>query len=385
MNKKLLGLLIVSLSSQAFGYRLLFLTANNGHMPSAIAVTSSLKRLSPLVQIDLANTGPAHLELLYNYTMSHYPKSTAAFLHLLGLAHYCATSYLKLPPGFPTISNISPNKFTDYDLILLNFPFIVHKASTSCQSLGMPLLIIPSDIGEPPWPYWIHPNPSTIYLLGSKYLLQSASKLNHPNHVPISGMVLRPEFRHIRDIPKREMKLKLGLDPDKKVVLVLFGSAGSNVMLDIANLARRDTSKQYIFICAGYKELKAKIDLLKTNHFITTGYINNVHEYMRAADVFIGKPGPGCVSESIQCETPVLLRHRFIWDTMPQEVPTIWYIKEHNLGKVITSYKEELLPAINQLIDNPPTTFPLNNAADQCAVAIMRLLKDQLAVKNRTR
>ena len=389
LKEKLFSILLFSSLLAGFtcanpekSYKILFIMGKWGHGPSAQAVIAALKRISSNIQVD---TLADHEVSYWDYTklydnIMRYGMAEIANLYFTTLPLISQDSMFS---GGVNPRLLKAKIQNGYDLVICNFPRTQRMADLICKALKIPFMVIPSDLGEPYLGFWIRPTPYIIYLLGSKYLRQSAS--DHPNVAPISGMVLRPEFRHIRDISKRDMKARLGLDPDKKMVLVLFGTAGSDVMLEIAKIARQDKTRQYVFICASYKELKYRIDQLKQRHFKVEGYINNIHEYMRAADVFIGKPGGGCTSECIQCETPIILRHKYLWDTMPQEVPNLCYVKEHGLGKIIKSYQKELLTAIDELILNPPSHFPHNNAADQCAVSIAHFLKCREALKNRVK
>ena len=51
---------------------------------------------------------------------------------------------------------------------------------------------------------------------------------------------------------------------------------------------------------------------------------------MRLADFFIGKPGPGCLSEAVQLGLPVITI-RNAW-TMPQERYNAQWVREQGLG-----------------------------------------------------
>lgn len=79
---------------------------------------------------------------------------------------------------------------------------------------------------------------------------------------------------------------------------------------------------------------------------------------MGAADFFIGKPGPGSVSEALHVGLPVIVeRNR---RTMPQERPNTKWIEEHNLGLVIKSFRETK-EAVQRLLDgNNLQTFQEN-------------------------
>ena len=57
---------------------------------------------------------------------------------------------------------------------------------------------------------------------------------------------------------------------------------------------------------------------------------------MRLGDYFIGKPGPGSVSEALHCGLPVVVT-RNAW-TMPQERYNTDWVREQGLGLVLTGF-----------------------------------------------
>ena len=77
-----------------------------------------------------------------------------------------------------------------------------------------------------------------------------------------------------------------------------------------------------------------------------------VRQYMRLSDFFIGKPGPGSISEAVQQGLPVVtIRNRW---TMPQERYNADWVQEHGLGVVVSSTRRiggavhELLPLLGE-------------------------------------
>ena len=58
---------------------------------------------------------------------------------------------------------------------------------------------------------------------------------------------------------------------------------------------------------------------------------------MQLSDFFIGKPGPGCISEAIQQGLPVLVVNN-TW-TMPQERYNAVWVEENRVGVVLESFK----------------------------------------------
>ena len=73
---------------------------------------------------------------------------------------------------------------------------------------------------------------------------------------------------------------------------------------------------------------------------------------MRLADFFIGKPGPGSISEAIAMKLPVIVESN-AW-TLPQERYNAEWVREQNVGMVLPSFRgiakavEQLLPSLDQ-------------------------------------
>jgi 1,2-diacylglycerol 3-beta-galactosyltransferase len=154
-----------------------------------------------------------------------------------------------------------------------------------------------------------------------------------------SGMILAPKFYEAVELDRRAERQKLGLDPDLPAGLVLFGGHGSRVMLDIAR--RLDTSGlklQLILIC-GRSEALVKDLRAMPRHIpmFVEGFSSEVPYYMRLSDFFIGKPGPGSISEALAMRLPVLVEKN-AW-TLPQERYNADWIVEKQVGLVLRSFR----------------------------------------------
>jgi len=71
------------------------------------------------------------------------------------------------------------------------------------------------------------------------------------------------------------------------------------------------------------------------------GFTADVVRHMRMEDYFIGKPGPGCLSEAVQMGLPVITFRNA--STMPQERYNTEWVGDHGVGLVLKSLRE--LPA----------------------------------------
>jgi 1,2-diacylglycerol 3-beta-galactosyltransferase len=176
--------------------------------------------------------------------------------------------------------------------------------------------------------------------------------MRHPDdHIfQTSGMILHPRFYEPPIEDKVAERKKLGLQSDLPTALVLFGGSGSGVMLEIAEqLDRSNLELQLIFIC-GKNEKLAKALRERTARLpcFVEGFTTRVNQYMQTADFFIGKPGPGSVSEALAMHLPVIVE-RNAW-TLPQERYNADWILEKEVGEVLSSFKQ-IVPAVTRLIE----------------------------------
>ncbi len=69
--------------------------------------------------------------------------------------------------------------------------------------------------------------------------------------------------------------------------------------------------------------------------------------YMHLSDFFVGKPGPGSISEALKMELPVILE-RNAW-TLPQERYNAEWVREKRVGIVLRNFRE-VESAVRQLL-----------------------------------
>ena len=153
-------------------------------------------------------------------------------------------------------------------------------------------------------------------------------------------MILKPSFYRKPEIDRAAERLKLGLRPDLPTGIVMFGGQGSASMLEIAKRLEQSSSQlQLIFLCGHNLELAAKLrGLGLTKPAVIEGFTTQVDYFMALADFFIGKPGPGSISEALQFGLPVIVEHNA--RTMPQERYNGTWLVEKRLGMVVRDFRE---------------------------------------------
>ncbi|HXA04851.1 MAG TPA: glycosyltransferase [Bryobacteraceae bacterium] len=204
----------------------------------------------------------------------------------------------------------------------------------------VPLVTVLTDFADYPPHFWIERQPQFL-ICGTERAAQQARAMGHDaaQIFRTSGMILAPKFYEHVETDRRTERQKLSLDPDLPTGLVLFGGHGSRVMLDIAR--RLDASGlklQLIFICGKNQALVQELAKMPRHiPMFVEGFTAEVQRYMRLADFFIGKPGPGSISEALAMKLPVLVE-RNAW-TLPQERYNADWIVEKQVGLVLHSFR----------------------------------------------
>jgi 1,2-diacylglycerol 3-beta-galactosyltransferase len=163
-------------------------------------------------------------------------------------------------------------------------------------------------------------------------------------------MILHPRFYEAPVEERAAGLARLGLRADLPTAVVLFGGYGSQAMLEIAE--RLDASKlelQLIFICGRNEKLASALGVggSRLPRFVE-GFTKDVNRYMHLADFFIGKPGPGSVSEALAMHLPVIVACN-AW-TLPQERYNAQWVLENEVGVVLRSFSE-IVPAVERMIE----------------------------------
>ncbi|HSU58566.1 MAG TPA: glycosyltransferase [Bryobacteraceae bacterium] len=206
---------------------------------------------------------------------------------------------------------------------------------------GTPLVTILTDLADYPPHFWIEKQPQYL-ICGTQRAVEQAAATEYPSSrvFKTSGMILRPEFYNAPDSNRIQEREGLGLHAHLPTGLVLFGGEGSNAMYSIAErLGNSSLDLQLIMICGRNKQLRERLENLKSrNTILLEGFTKEIPHYMRLADFFIGKPGPGSISEALQMMLPVIVE-RNAW-TLPQERYNVEWIQEQGVGVVVRSFRE---------------------------------------------
>jgi glycosyl transferase family 28 len=201
-----------------------------------------------------------------------------------------------------------------------------------------PYVTVLTDFADLPPRYWIEPRQAQHWICGTpRAVLQARAAGCDPARIHrTSGMVIHPDFYLDQAGDRAAAMRELGLDPDRPTGMVMFGGHGSKQMRVIA---RRLADTQLIFICGHNADLAEAIRAMESPApRVVVGFTSEMRRYMRMCDFFIGKPGPGSISEAISQGLPVIVV-RNAW-TMHQERYNTEWVQENNVGVVLESFRD---------------------------------------------
>jgi 1,2-diacylglycerol 3-beta-galactosyltransferase len=217
-------------------------------------------------------------------------------------------------------------------------------------SPGAPYVTILTDFADYPPHFWIEKQ-DQYFICGTVKALQQARSMGHSadRTFLVSGMILRPSFYNPPEVDRSAERQRLGLQPDMPTGLVLFGGHGSKKMLRIAQeLQVTQRQLQLILICGRNEKLAGDlraIDARIPMHIV--GFTQDVPYYMAISDFFIGKPGPGSITEALAMHLPVIIE-RNTW-TLPQERYNADWVLEKGVGMIVPNFAR-VDDALNEML-----------------------------------
>jgi UDP-N-acetylglucosamine:LPS N-acetylglucosamine transferase len=258
---------------------------------------------------------------------------------------------------------------------------------------GRAFVTVLTDVADYPEHFWIERNQQQHFVCGSRHAVVQARERGYSEDriFQASGMILHPRF-YEKPVEDRILERgRLGLRPNLPTGLILFGGHGSKEILKIADrLNHAALQLQLIIICGKNEKLAAT---LRSRRFrfpvFIEGFTSRVNYYMQLADFFIGKPGPGSLSEALAMRLPVIVE-RNAW-TLPQERYNADWVLENEVGLVLPNFRD-IDKAVALLIE-PETmarycrnaTAMKNQAVFEIPVFLKKILEQGAATEQQAR
>jgi UDP-N-acetylglucosamine:LPS N-acetylglucosamine transferase len=145
-----------------------------------------------------------------------------------------------------------------------------------------------------------------------------------PEAVDVVGVPIRREFAQRAGSDRSRVLAALGLEPARFTVLAMVGAEGSPRSLrSIASLAHVAHNAQLVVVCGHHDALRRDVQCLPaTMPLRALGFVDNVAELMRAADVVVTKAGGLTLAEAFASHAAVVVH-----DVLPgQETGNLAYV-----------------------------------------------------------
>jgi processive 1,2-diacylglycerol beta-glucosyltransferase len=196
---------------------------------------------------------------------------------------------------------------------------------------------------------WVQPEVD-LYLCTHPDLATELATAGAPSSkIVITGQPIDPVFCCLPE--RASVRARLGVNSDSPLLLILFGGAGfGRPRLILSELAKLRDSLQ-VGVISGRnvrieKEARALCQAIPGSKVL--GWVDNMHEWMVAADLMVSKPGGATLAEGFACGLPMLAV-----DPLPgNEQRTCQWIEKWGCGKWIKS-PAELAPTIERLLARP--------------------------------
>jgi UDP-N-acetylglucosamine:LPS N-acetylglucosamine transferase len=326
---------------------LVYFDAGGGHRASALALQAAIQARGPSPTVRLVNLREVldpnnSFRKLVGVHPEQYYNARLARGWTLGLAQE-----LKLLQGIvrwahPPLVRILGRHWsaTRPDLVVSLIP---NFNRALCQSLasalpGTPFVTVMTDLADHPPRFWIEEGLDQHVICGSRMAVDQAQAAGLPDERihATSGMIIRAGFYEAVSDGREVERRRLGLEGRPPTGMVLFGGQGSKAMLEIN---RRLPDTPLILACGHNRRLAQTLRALPAAApRIVVGFTPDIAPYMALADFFIGKPGPGSLSEAIQMNLPVIVvANRW---TLPQERYNAQWIRDQGLGIVMPSFRQ---------------------------------------------
>lgn len=221
------------------------------------------------------------------------------------------------------------------DLVISVHPLQIDIPMWILRATGqhVPFITVVTDPVTPPVA-WFSPNVD-LCIVATESAREAALACGlTPRQVQVIGLPIRSAFLAARDRTKPAARAWVGQDPDRPLVLVSGGGAGIGRLRPIAlalagRLAAHPARPQLAIITGRNQELQRRLD---AEHWPlpvrVLGFVENMADWVAAADLLITKAGPGTLAEAACLGVPTL-----ITDYIPgQEAGNVAWAAEHGTG-----------------------------------------------------
>ncbi|MFA6078202.1 MAG: glycosyltransferase [Candidatus Omnitrophota bacterium] len=246
-----------------------------------------------------------------------------------------------------------------FDVIVATH-FFVSEVAADLKKKGLirsQLITVVTDFRLHSW--WVSPYIDTYVVSNHDAENDLLKYKTDPSRIKVLGIPVEPVFS--KSLDKGKLRRDFELEEGIFTVLVVGGGFGMGPIEEIVKaICSIDKPLQMVVVCGHNDELVGKMKALGASSKVrmkVLGFINNVDEYMEAADILISKPGGITVSESLTKELPMVV----ISPIPGQETRNSDFLIRHGAAIKIEKF-DQLSSVVSALILDPAKINSLKEA-----------------------
>lgn len=165
----------------------------------------------------------------------------------------------------------------------------------------------------------------------------------------VTGLPVHRAFSMNRYVSRQEARAALGIE-NRTTVLLVGGGEGMGALQALALRIERDLPDLQMLIVAGRnKRLQAALDAHAWKSPVRVyGFVKNMPQLMRAADMLVTKAGPSTLSEALICGLPIIIS-----GYVPgQEEGNVRFVLNNRVGYYLERGAEQLSEILKELLAN---------------------------------
>lgn len=194
---------------------------------------------------------------------------------------------------------------------------------------------------------WVRPQ-TDFYCVATEELADVLGREGvSPSRIRVTGIPLMPQFRRV--MSEQGARRQLGLDVNRRTVLVTGGQYGIGIVKPVADLLRTHPGYQILVTSGSSPRETVKLKHLERqypNQLQVFGWVEDMSKLLCAADVVVGKPGGLSVSETLACGRPFLAT----CSLGGQERHNVDFLRRNGMGDLIDL---DRLPAVLESMFSP--------------------------------
>jgi 1,2-diacylglycerol 3-beta-galactosyltransferase len=311
-----------------------FLNTGGGHQSAALAVAEALQEVyGKGVQAEIVDVTTEH----FPWPLSKLNATYDRLVHLNGwpwaLIYHLTDGPSRvamlegtwwLLTGRSILSLLSEHPA---DVIVCCHPLLKAPTAHALDAKGCktPLITLVTDLASG-HAAWFHPSGVACLVATEQARKQALACGLAADSVQVTGLPVRSCFVRAVEWNVSITRKKLGLDAGRPVVLLLSGADGMGPFHALLRAIMTSvTDAQVVAITGRNEKLRTKLSSERWSRPLhVKGFVENIHEWMRAANLLVTKAGPATIAEALVVGTPMILS-----GAVPgQEPPNVRYATE---------------------------------------------------------